>query len=322
MSVPNTFASATSAIPLANLDADFAYYDAAFQISGTAMAVNYTFRLEDVTDNTKIGEFVLSGITTGTTRQYTLPNVSGALATLGNLAQTFAGTVKIANTFQATDATDTTKVGQFGFANIPTGTTVTYGFPSLSGTLATLANTSQTFAGATTFSNTLTVSSTFSATGTTATLGSSTAASTLGIGTGATIAAATKTVNIGTAGVSTSITNINIGSAVSGATGTTLNSNNVTFAKLQARVGAAPTIASAATIAPTTQIAFVSGTTTIDTITAPSPISLGGGTITLIPTGIFTTSTAGNIALASVSIVSRALTMTYDVTTAKWYPSY
>ena len=95
MSVPNTFASATSAIPLANLDADFAYYDAAFQIVGTAMEVNYTFRLEDPTDNTKKAEFVMSGITTGTTRQYTLPNVTGSLASLGNISQTFTGSTSI-----------------------------------------------------------------------------------------------------------------------------------------------------------------------------------------------------------------------------------
>jgi len=85
---------------------------------------------------------------------------------------------------------------------------------------------------------------------------------------------------------------------------------------------AAPTIASATTIAPTTAIVFISGTTAIATITPPAPISSGGGSITLIPTGIFTTTTAGNIALASTAVVSKALVMTYDVTTAKWYPSY
>lgn len=93
-------------------------------------------------------------------------------------------------------------------------------------------------------------------------------------------------------------------------------------AGLQATSAAAPTIASATTIAPTTQIAFISGTTAIATITAPSPISLGGGQITLIPTGIFTTTTAGNIALASTAVVGKALIMTYDATTTKWYPSY
>ena len=91
---------------------------------------------------------------------------------------------------------------------------------------------------------------------------------------------------------------------------------------VNATSAAAPTIASATTIAPTKAITFISGVTPIVTITAPSPISLGGGQITLIPTDIFTTTTAGNIALASTAVVSRALIMTYDVTTAKWYPSY
>ena len=97
--------------------------------------------------------------------------------------------------------------------------------------------------------------------------------------------------------------------------------NKVSYG-VQATSAAAPTIASVATIAPTKAITFISGVTPIVTITAPSPISLGGGTITLIPTGIFTTTIAGNIALASTAVVGRALTMTYDVTTAKWYPSY
>lgn len=85
---------------------------------------------------------------------------------------------------------------------------------------------------------------------------------------------------------------------------------------------AAPTIASATTIAPTQQIVFISGTTAVATITPPVPIASGGGQITLIPTGAFTTTTAGNIALASTAVVNKALIMTYDTTAAKWYPSY
>ena len=97
---------------------------------------------------------------------------------------------------------------------------------------------------------------------------------------------------------------------------------NVKYSGLVATTAAAPTIASATTIAPTTPIVFISGTTAVVTITAPSPISAGGGQITLIPTGAFTTTNAGNIAIASTAVVSKALIMTYDVTTAKWYPSY
>ena len=96
----------------------------------------------------------------------------------------------------------------------------------------------------------------------------------------------------------------------------------MTLGKLLAAPAAAPTVASGSTIAPTTQIAFVSGTTTIGTITAPAPISAGGGQITLIPTGLWSTSTSGNIALATTAVISKALIMTYDSTTTKWYPSY
>lgn len=101
------------------------------------------------------------------------------------------------------------------------------------------------------------------------------------------------------------------------ATGTSL-----VLSSFNAVSAAAPTIASATTIAPTTPIAFVSGTTAIVTITAPSPISAGGGAVALIPTGAFTWTTAGNIAVAGTAVVNRTLTMTYDATTTKWYPSY
>jgi len=85
---------------------------------------------------------------------------------------------------------------------------------------------------------------------------------------------------------------------------------------------AASTIASAATIAPTKDITFISGTAAVVTITAIAPFTTGGGTITLIPTGAFTWTTAGNIAVAGTAVVNRALTMTYDSATTKWYPSY
>jgi hypothetical protein len=84
---------------------------------------------------------------------------------------------------------------------------------------------------------------------------------------------------------------------------------------------AAPTVASAAAIAPLKPVVFVSGTTTIDDITVPSEI-VGGGQITLIPTGLWSTSTDGNIALATTAVVSKAVIMTYDAVTEKWYPSY
>ena len=61
-------------------------------------------------------------------------------------------------------------------------------------------------------------------------IGRSTAAQTLELGVGATTSGVTKTINIGTAGLSGSITNVNIGSSVSGATGTIRIYSPLTFA--------------------------------------------------------------------------------------------
>lgn len=98
--------------------------------------------------------------------------------------------------------------------------------------------------------------------------------------------------------------------------------NGNIISNLRATKAVAGTIASAATIAPTAPITFISGTDAIDTITAPSPISATGGQITLIPTAIWTTTTSGNIALATTAVVGKALILFYDATTTKWYPSY
>lgn len=84
---------------------------------------------------------------------------------------------------------------------------------------------------------------------------------------------------------------------------------------------AIPTIASATTIAPTTPVIFVSGTTAIATITAPTGCT-HSCSIKIIPTGVFATTTAGNISIVSTAVVSKALIMTYDATGSKWYPSY
>lgn len=86
-------------------------------------------------------------------------------------------------------------------------------------------------------------------------------------------------------------------------------------------LNSAPTLASATTIQPVAPISFVSGTTNVVNITVPGSF-VGGGQITLIPTAIWATTTAGNIALATTAVVGKALIMTYDATTAKFYPSY
>ena len=99
---------------------------------------------------------------------------------------------------------------------------------------------------------------------------------------------------------------------------------NAAFAVLgiTATTASASTIASATTIAPTGPTTFISGAAAVDTITPVTLLTQGGGSITLIPTGAFTWTTAGNIAVAGTAVVNRALTMVYDSGTAKWYPSY
>ena len=137
------------------------------------------------------------------------------------------------NTFGITNAADATKKGVFDASGIATATTRTYTLPNTSSELAILAGT-QTFNGVKTFSGTFTVSA---ATGT---LVSSTATATANVGSGATLLGNTKTVNLGTAGVSGSTTVVNIGSAVAGALGTTvINSPTVTFASTVSAVAMA-----------------------------------------------------------------------------------
>ena len=49
------------------------------------------FTLQDATDNTKQANFNLSALTSATAYIYTLPTITGTLATLGNITQTFTG---------------------------------------------------------------------------------------------------------------------------------------------------------------------------------------------------------------------------------------
>jgi Chaperone of endosialidase len=82
-----------------------------------------------------------------------------------------------------------------------------------------------------------------------------------------------------------------------------------------------PTVASATNIFVSTQIAFVSGTTAIANITPPVTF-VNGGQITLIPTGKFSMSAAGNIAIAISAEVGKPIYLTYVASGNKWYPSY
>ena len=155
------------------------------KLSGTitnAITVPDTlFTLQDDTDATKQAQFQLSGITTATTRTYTLPDVTGTVALLSG-TQTFSGNTTFSSTVTLGGATNT----------ISLGSTQTTGTIIIGGTAGTGI----------------------------ITLGRSTVSQTTNIQAGATASASTKTINFGTGGLSGSTTSITIGSAVAGATTT------------------------------------------------------------------------------------------------------
>ena len=125
----------------------------------------------------------------------------------------------------------------FSLSGISTATTRTFTLPNTSSELAILAGT-QTFNGNKTFSGTFTASGTVTMSGAAATIGTSVATATYGMGTGATTTGITKTVNLGTGGASGSTTVVNIGSTTAGAGGTTVvNTPTVTFANTVTQVG-------------------------------------------------------------------------------------
>ena len=80
------------------------------------------------------------------------------------------------------------------------------------------------------------------------------------------------------------------------------------------------TVASPAGVMATTGTIFtVSGTNAITGITVPNGAA-PGYQVTLIPSGAFTTTNAGNIRIASTAVVGKTLVMTWDGT--KFDPSY
>jgi hypothetical protein len=79
-------------------------------------------------------------------------------------------------------------------------------------------------------------------------------------------------------------------------------------------------VSSATSITPTGTFFVVSGTTAVATIVVPAGWS-AGNCLAIEPTGIFATTTAGNIGLiTSGTVVGRILFMCWDG--SKWWPSY
>jgi hypothetical protein len=88
--------------------------------------------------------------------------------------------------------------------------------------------------------------------------------------------------------------------------------------------GVSTAVASAAgVIVPSGPLFHITGALAITGFTIPVGFDpKGGGQICAIPDGTFTTTAAGNIALASTAVVSKTLCWTYDANTAKFYPAY
>ena len=161
--------------------------------------------------------FVGAGVTASNTGGAVTVTISGS-----------AGSSFADNVFEVTDNVDPTKKAALQVSGVTTATTRALTVPDANGTIALLDGGAQTFSTTTTFS------------AATNTLGSSTGNSTANVGSGATGSGNTKTLNLGTAGVSGSTTVVNLGSAVAGALGSLIvNSPTVTFASSVTAIGAA-----------------------------------------------------------------------------------
>ena len=95
------------------------------------------------------------------------------------------------------------------------------------------------------------------------------------------------------------------------------------FGAYNIRMTVGAQLVAAATIAPTNLVHHITGATAVSTITVPPSLPATGGCFTLIPDAAgSTTSTGGNIALATTTAASKQLILCYDPGTSKWYPSY
>jgi hypothetical protein len=308
------------------------------QALGTANFADNLFSIFDSVDTTKIATFEVSGLSTATTRTYTFPDVSGTFAVL-SATQTFTGTNTFSNQLSIQGLTVGKGTGALAnntaFGNLALNSTTTgnfncsFGNTSLQNNLTGIGNVG--FGHATNRANT--ASSYNTAIGTSA-LQNGTGDKNVGIGnsSGFGLTTGSKNVIIGSytgifAPISQTGNNFVVLSDGDGNVRAFWNSEDATFngaLRVADPIGtnaAAPTLASGTVITPMKSISFVSGTSAISTV-VPTHFAGAGGTVTFIPTGVFTWTTAGNIALAGTAVVNKALTMTYDSGTLKWYPSY
>ena len=194
-----------------------------YYIVGSAGTTN----LNDISD-WQIGDWVVFSGTAwqkiDNTDSVTSVNGQTGAVVLGSMSNQNANAVAITggsitvkdNVFTLQDDADPTKQAQFQLSGLLTGTTYVYTLPTSNGGASTLVdlNSNQTINASKTFSGAANI------------FGSSSNTSAVSVATGATVSGATKTVNVGTGGLSGSTTNITVGSA-NGSTTTMLGSTTI-----------------------------------------------------------------------------------------------
>jgi hypothetical protein len=229
----------------------------------------------------------ITGLGTMSTQAASAVAITGG--TIDNVTST--GITVLDNGFTLQDNLDTSKQAQFQLSSITTLTTRAYTLPNLDTVLAGLA-VSQTFSNSNTFSNG------------TNTFGSAATASTIGLASGATTTGNTKTVNIGTAGLSGSTTAITIGSSVSGATSTTLLNGTITTTAYTETITASGTVGASATLAITAGTILTATLTSATACTFTMPTATAGKSFTLLlkqpASGTATTATFTGVKWGSI----------------------
>lgn len=128
-------------------DGTFVNTSGAQTLTNKTLGVTTTFTMNDSTttivdngDNTKAVAFQVSGVTTGTTRTWTFPDVSDTFVGLAATQTLTNKTITIAdNALTVQDNGDATKQLQFQLSGITTGNTRTLTVPDASGTILTTA---------------------------------------------------------------------------------------------------------------------------------------------------------------------------------------